>query len=65
MATIDSLFLFLGLGAAWLTIVLITGFWLIKKTVPTLIKDMKDSGLSDSEIQKEMTTVAFPPKFHK
>jgi hypothetical protein len=65
MNPVDGLTMFLGFAILWITTVLAVGFWLIKKTIPTLLNDMKDSGMSDAEISKEMTNVAFPPRFHK
>ena len=65
MSTLDGLTLFIVFAAVWLVIILGFAYWITVIELPKLLKALKESGMSDKEVSRDMVKIVFPPRFFK
>lgn len=61
----EWIFLYLGVLTLWVGSFVGTAFWVVKRVIPGLIKEMDNQGLNDIQKQMVLNKAVFPPKFHR
>lgn len=59
----EWIFLYLGVLVLWAGTFIGIACWVVKRVIPSLLKEMEEQGLNDIQKQLILTKAVFPPKF--
>lgn len=59
------IFFYLLILGLWFGFVGLMALWIVKRVIPSIVKEMNDYGLNEIQQKMLLNKAVFPPKFHK